>query len=447
MIIILSDDQGYGDLGRHGNPVLRTPNLDRLYDESVHFTNFHVSPTCSPTRAALMTGKHEFKSGVTHTILGRERLSLNATTLAQRLKSAGYATAMFGKWHLGAEGEYRPERRGFDIALTREGVTDAPKKGHWNPTLMLNGEERPYEGFRTDIFFQEATRWMKEHAQGPFFCYIPTYSAHVPHDAPPEFIEPYKADKPSSKFFGMLANIDDNVGRLLRKLSEWSIAENTIVIYMNDNGGTAGVGTYNAGMRGCKATAWRGGTRAMSLWHWPGHFTPGDIDRLTGHVDVMPTLLELAGAPPLAADDVDGISLASLLRDQQSPWPNRMLFTHVGRWPDGEAAEHKYAFAGVLWNNLRLIRSETCGNVECQGECRVFQGVIDGTTPISSRKNDFHYGVTERGVWSLYDIQNDPGENHDLSKEQPEVVQQLSAAFETWWKDVQPCLINDQAGQ
>ena len=386
-------------------------------------------------------------ASLTYTLGDRSRLSLEPVTLAEKLKAAGYATGMFGKWHLGEEGAYRAENRGFDVALTREGVPNRPKKDHWDPRLMLNGEERQYEGFRTDIFFQEATSWIEKQGDHPFFCYIPTYSAHVPHDAPPEFVEPYinENQKGLAKFLGMLANIDHNVGLLLGKLDEWGIADNTIVIYMNDNGGTAGIGRHNAGMRGCKATAWRGGTRAMSLWHWPGHFIPGDADPLTGHVDVMPTLLELAGASSLIPDEIDGLSLVPLLGDHQAAWPNRMLFSHLGRWPDGEAAKHKYAFAGVLWGDLHLVRSETCGNPECKGECRVFQGVIDGTSPISARRNDYHYRVTERGHWSLFDLKNDPGERRDLASEQPEVVQQLSAAFETWWTDIQPHLINERS--
>ncbi|VGO18727.1 arylsulfatase [Pontiella sulfatireligans] len=442
IIFILSDDQGYGDLGRHGHPTLKTPNLDRMYDQSVRFTNFHVSPTCAPSRAAFMTGKHEFKSGVTYTMGKRSRMSLESVTLAEQLKQAGYATGMFGKWHLGEDGPYRPENRGFDVALTREGVPNRPRMDHWDPRMMLNGEERQYKGFRTDIFFGEATSWIKEQGGQPFFCYIPTYSAHVPHDAPSEFIEPYKDEPSGAKYLAMLANIDHNVGLLLGKLDEWGIAENTIVIYMNDNGGT-GIGRYNAGMRGGKATVWRGGTRAMSLWCWPGRFVPGDVNPLTGHVDLMPTLLELAGAPSLTPADIDGLSLVPLLKDHQAEWPKRMLFTHMGRWPDGEADKHKYAFAGVLYGDLHLVRSETCGNPSCQGECRVFQKIIDGTTPVSDRKNDFHYRVLERGHWGLYDLKNDPAERHDLAKEQPEVVQQLTASFEKWWTDVQPNLINE----
>lgn len=442
IVFILSDDQGYGDLGRHGHPTLKTPNLDRMYDQSVRFTNFHVSPTCSPTRAALMTGKHEFKSGVTYTLGDRSRMSLESVTLAEKLKAAGYATGLFGKWHLGEEGAYRAENRGFDVALTREGVPNRPKKDHWNPRLMLNGEERQYKGFRTDIFFREATNWIIEQKDQPFFCFIPTYSAHVPHDAPPEFIEPYKDQKSGAKYLAMLANIDHNVGNLFQSLEELGIADHTIVIYMNDNGGT-GIGMYNAGMRGGKATPWRGGTRAMSLWRWPGQFVPGDVDPLTGHVDVMPTLLELAGASSLIPEGIDGRSMVPLLKNHQAAWPKRMLFSHMGRWPDGEAIRHKYVFAGVYQGDLHLVRSETCGNPKCPGECRVFQGVIDGTTKISDRKNDFHYRVLKRGHWGLYDLKNDPGECHDLSKTRPEVVRQLSAAFEKWWADVQPCLINE----
>lgn len=436
VIIILSDDQGYGDLGRHGHPILKTPNLDKFYDESVRFTRFHVSPTCAPTRAALMTGKHEFWSGVTHTVWDRERLSLQSVTLASHLKAAGYTTGIFGKWHLGREGEYRPENRGFDVALTKEGASNDPAPGHWNPNLMLNGIESRYEGFRTDIFFNEATKWISRQKDKPFFCYIPTYTPHGPCDAPQEFIEPYK-EHGSKKYWGGEANIDWNVGKLMEKLIELGIDDNTLVIYMNDNGGT-NVNVYNAGMRGKKATVWPGGTRAMSLWRWPGHFTPGDVDKLSGHIDVMPTIAELAGVPIPDSYQVEGRSLLPLLKDTGADFPDRIMIRHVGRWPNGEVEKHKYIGAGIWWKNYLLIRTEVCGNTDCKGECHAFNKAAKG-----GGSNGFNRATTTPGQWSLFDIDMDPKAMNNLSEEHAHVVLELSAYFETWWVGVQPKLIND----
>lgn len=436
VIIILSDDQGYGDLGRHGHPILKTPNLDKFYDESVRFTKFHVSPTCAPTRAALMTGKHEFRSGVTHTLDNRIKLNLQSTTLATHLKAAGYTTGHFGKWHLGQDGKYRPENRGFDVSLTKEGATNNPNAGHWNPNLMLNGVEKNYKGFRTNIFFDEASKWIGKQKDKPFFCYLPTYTPHGPCDAPEEFIEPYKKYG-SKKYWAGEANIDWNVGKLMKKLKEWGIDDNTLVIYMNDNGGTH-VDDYNAGMRGKKATVWLGGTRAMSMWHWPAQFIPGNVDKLCSHTDVMPTLAELAGAPIPESYHVEGQSLLPLLKDANADFPDRTIIKHLGRWPNGEIEKHKYIGASVLYKNFRLLRTEVCENVDCNGECHAFyKAQKDGGS------NAFHRATTH-GEWFLYDVDKDPKAMKDLSKEKPELVQKMSGQFENWWIDIQPYLINDK---
>lgn len=285
IIFLLTDDQGYGDLSCTGNPILKTPNMDRLHDEGVRFTDFHVSPTCAPTRSALMTGRHEFRNGVTHTILERERLTLKATTLAQVLKRAGYTTGIFGKWHLGDENAYQPGRRGFDEVFIHGGggigqtypgsCGDAPGNTYFNPAILHNGIFEKTEGYCTDIFYAQAIRWIDARRGGkkPFFAYIPCNAPHEPLQVRPEDEARYAgkvADPNAAKFFGMVANIDDNIGRLLGKLKEWGIERDTLVVFMNGNGGTGGVKIYNAGMRGQKVTAFLGGTRAASFWRWPG---------------------------------------------------------------------------------------------------------------------------------------------------------------------------------
>jgi arylsulfatase A-like enzyme len=427
IVFILTDDQGYGDLSCHGNPVLKTPHLDRLYQEGIRFADFHNSPTCSPTRSALITGRHEFRNGVTHTILERERLTLKATTIAQVLKSAGYTTGVFGKWHLGDEAEYQPNRRGFDevfihgaggIGQTYAGSCgDAPGNTYFHPAILHNGTFEKTQGYCTDVFFGQALRWLETvKGRQPFYAYITPNAPHGPLQVRPEDEARYAGQVPENvaKFFGMIANIDDNVGRLLAKLAEWGIERDTLVIFMNDNGGTVGVKLHNAGMRGTKGTPWLGGTRAASFWRWPGTLRPATADKLTGHVDFFPTLAELAGVQ--LSDDlrqqVEGRSLVPLFQDPQAAWPDRILVTHVGRWPKGEPpTNYKYTQCSVRNTRYHLV----------------------STGP----KNEKH--------WQLFDVKADPGEQTDIAAEHPEVVRELDAAYDQWWASVQPQLVNEDA--
>src|SRR4051812_48427128 len=224
IILVMTDDQGYGDLGWTGNPVVRTPNIDRFATEAVRFTDFHVSPTCAPTRSALMTGRHEFKNGVTHTINERERMTLEATTIAEVFKKAGYATGIFGKWHLGDQPEYQPGRRGFDEVFIHGGggigqtypgsCGDAPGNSYFNPTIMHNGKFERTQGYCTDVFFGQAAKWIEARAKSkkPFFAYIAPNAAHAPLDCPEEYSRRYagKVLTMAAKFFGMIENIDDD---------------------------------------------------------------------------------------------------------------------------------------------------------------------------------------------------------------------------------------------
>ena len=427
IIFILTDDQGYGDISAHGNPVLKTPNLDRLHGESVRFTDFHVSPTCAPTRSALLTGRHEFRNGVTHTVEERERLAPDAVTLAQVLRRAGYATGIFGKWHLGDEPAYQPGKRGFDetfihgaggIGQSYAGSCgDAPGNTYFDPLILHNGGFVRTRGFCTDIFFAHAIEWMDEQldAHIPFVAWIATNAPHEPLSCPPEYERPYAGRVPAkvATFFGMIANIDENVGRVLAKLEEWGIAEKTLVIFMNDNGGTNGVGVWNAGMRGQKVTPWLGGTRAASFWRWPGTLTPGDRPQLAAHIDFFPTLAEIAGAELGEKEraQIEGRSLAPLLRDPAAAWPERTLFTHVGRWKHGGAAGAKYLNCAVRTPRWHLV------NVDAKAV----------------------------KAWQLFDVQADPGEQRDVAAEHAEVVRDLDAAYDRWWDSVQPQLVNENA--
>ena len=439
IIFVITDDQGYGDLSCHGNPILKTPNLDRLWAEGVRFTDFHVSPTCSPTRSALMTGRHEFRNGVTHTILERERLTLSATTLAQVLKSAGYQTGIFGKWHLGDEAEYQPDRRGFDevfihgaggIGQTYEGSCgDAPGNSYFNPAILHNGRFEKTEGYCTDVFFRQALKWIESaKGQAPFFAYIATNAPHGPLDAKPEdearYTEkvaswPGSQGKPASnqdlaKFYGMIANIDDNVGLLLNRIKDLGLESETLVIFMNDNGGTVGTRVFNAGMRGTKGTPWLGGTRAASFWRWPGTIHPASVDRLAAHIDIFPTLAELAGAK-LSVDvksQIEGRSLTPLLNNPQAEWADRTLFTHVGRWEKGSDPNlSKYTQCGVRTTRWHLV------------------------------------SVAKPGArqWQLFDLSVDPAEKNDVLSEHPDIVARLDQSYGQWWDSVQPAFVNEKA--
>ncbi len=421
IVFIITDDQGYGDLSCHGNPILKTPHIDKLHARSVRFTDFHVSPTCAPTRASLMTGRHEFKSGVTHTINERERLGLQAFTLAQLLKSVGYRTGIFGKWHLGDEDAYQPGKRGFDevfihgaggIGQTYPGSCgDAPKNSYFNPAILHNNVFVKTQGYCTDVFFKQATAWLdaKRKEKEPFLCWIATNAPHAPLDVPKEYEAKYTGKVPEkvAKFYGMIANIDDNVGKLLAQLEAWGVLDDTLIVFMTDNGGTAGVQTYNAGMRGPKGTPYQGGTRVPFFVSWPKHLKPGDCSRLAAHLDVFPTFAELAGAKIPDTVKLDGRSLASLLQNPGAEWADRMLFTHVGRWEKGKSAAAQYAKCAVRNARFRLVR--------------------------------------QSGEWELHDIQNDPGEKVNVLAQHPQAFAEMKGAYDRWWQEVTPLLVNEDA--
>ena len=422
IVLVMPDDIGYGDYACLGNPVIHTPTVDAFKKESLLFTYFHVSPTCAPCRSSLMSGRHEFKNGVTHTILERERMSLRTFTMAQMLKSAGYTTGVFGKWHLGDEEPYRPENRGFDevyihgaggIGQTYPGSCgDAPGNTNIDPALWHNGKFEKTKGYCTDLFFAQAIKWMDGQRAGkrPFFAYITPNAAHAPLVVPEEYYRQYLG-KPgmteqTAKFFGMIENIDTNFGKLLGKLKEWGIADNTLVIYFSgDNGGTAGVQVFNAGLHGGKGTPYQGGTRAACFLRWPGKIQGGvECDALTAHIDLFPTFAELVGATlsDEVKKQVEGRSLVPLLKNPKAEWADRTLVTHVGRWAKGQAAQSKYTGCAIQNSRFTLVNNQ-----------------------------------------ELYDLKADPGETKNVSADHPDVVAQLRTAYDQWWSDVQPLLVNE----
>lgn len=448
VILLLIDDMGYGDVAAHGNPMLKTPNFDKLHEQSARFTNFAVSPSCAPTRAALLTGKHEFRSGTVHTIKAMRNVNLSSTMLAELFKAGGYRTALIGKWHLGLDGSYHPGKRGFDETL--HCIDDNYKKTHFNPALVKNGVAKKYKGYRTDIFFDAAMDFIARHREEPFFLYLATHSPHSPHKVAARYSKPYEAFKESYEgkkfgtgFFGMVANIDKNLGRLMGRLTELDLDDNTLLIAINDNGGTGGVDVFNDGRRGVKGTIWSGGTRAYSFWKWGKRFVPGTRPQMTGHVDVLPTLAELCKLeiPADLQSQLEGDSLRPLLEDPAVRLDaNRMQVHHVGRWDTPESwRAHKYSKASVRWKSYSLVRTDRCGNNKCK-RCEAIDAIPAGERRPSYTTNPEHHAAVPQGRWALFDLTTDSLEKGDISADHPEVVNKMSAHYEAWWKKVEPVL-------
>lgn len=414
IVFIMSDDQGYGEMSCHGNPILRTPHLDRLHSQSLRFTQYHVSPTCAPTRSALLTGRHEFRNGVTHTIFERERLRLDAVTLAEVLRSVGYTTGIFGKWHLGDEDAYLPERRGFDRVLIHGGggigqtfpgsCGDAPDNPYHDPVLWNGHRFEKTRGYCTDVFFDRAGDWIADcHAQSkPFFAMVTPNAPHDPFVIPSEtWAAPYRDRGLSTNavaYYSMIAHLDAALGRLMARLDATGASRDTLVIFQTDNGHSVDR-IFNAGMRGMKGTPYEGGIRVPAFWRWPGRLPAGtDCAALTAHVDVFPTLATLAGADLSRwPSQVEGRSLLPLLEDPRAPWADRLLVTHFGRWEYGEAAAARYRLCAIRDARFKLVNHR-----------------------------------------ELYDLEADPGEREDLATRHPGIVARLRTAYDAWWDEVLP---------
>lgn len=405
VIIVLADDQGMGDFSCYGNPVLKTPNLDRLREQCVRFTDFHVTPMCTPTRGELLTGQDAVRNGATSVTGGRSFIRPGIPTMPEMFAVAGYRTGLFGKWHLGDNYPHRPTDRGFQKAVhvLGWGFTSAPEFSNtlWDGRYFDNGVEKRFKGYCTDFWFDQAKAWMKERkdANEPFLCYLPLNAAHIPLDADKKYTAAYddlKLDVPEkyryggkgvAKFFGMIANMDENMAKLDAFLSETGLRENTILIFFTDNGGTAGVNVWNAGLRDGKTTFYEGGHR-VPLWiRWPqGKLgEPRDIATTTQVQDVLPTLLELCDVKPAAKAKFDGTSLADVLRGK-GKLPDRKFVVQYSR-----AKLEKWESA-VVWNQWRLVHGK-----------------------------------------ELYDVNADRAQTNDVAEKRPEIVAELRAHYEKWW--------------
>lgn len=445
IILVITDDQGFPALGAHGHPWLKTPNLDRLHGQSTRFSRFLVAPTCAPTRSAIMTGRHPEKNGVTHTILERERMTLAATILPQVLKTAGYTSGIFGKWHLGDEREYQPDQRGFDETFIHGGggigqsydcsCADAPNNSYLNPVIRHNGSFVRTDGFCTDVFFSAALTWIEEKANGrePFFAYIATNAPHGPFIAPAEnakrFID-LGFGEAQAGFYGMIENIDENVGLLLDKLDEMKITENTLVIFMSDNGMTGGgsgrpgedLATgypfYNAGMKGLKGSTDEGGARVPFFVRWPGRIEAGcEIDRIAAHIDILPTFAALAGAT-LPVGQVEGRSLLPLLENGEDEWEDRFLFNHVCRWPTGaKPDDFKEVNFSVRDQRWRYVGARAGGG----------KAKANNAGP------------------ALFDMEADSAQTTNVLAAHPEVGAKMVAAYDRYWNEARPLMVNEEA--
>lgn len=406
VIVILTDDQGYGDLSCHGNPALKTPNLDRLHGESVRLTDFHVTPMCTPTRGQLMSGRTALANGAMNVSSGRTMLRRDVPTMAQAFAAGGYRTGQFGKWHLGDVYPFRPQDRGFHESVFFPSSHIGSAADFWNNDYFddvyeHNGTRRRFSGYCTDVFFDQAMTWMRAciAKKEPFFTYIATNAPHGPLFVPDRYRDPYRQlPRPAASFFAMIANIDENVGKLEAMLDETGQRRDTIVVFLTDNGGTAGVRVFNAGMRGQKVTLYEGGHRVPCFIRWPagGLRAPGDVGELTSCLDVLPTLIDLCGLPPLPGASLEGLSLARLLRGEERALRDRTLFIQFSRMDRPEPARGD---ACVLWRRWRLV------------------------------------GGTE-----LYDLGTDPAQTKDIASSHPEVVRKLSDAYDVWWAGVEPQL-------
>ena len=428
VIIVMPDDMGYGDLGATGNSVIRTPHLDRLAKESAELTNFYVSPVCSPTRASLMTGRYNQRTRCIDTFKGRSMMEPEEVTIAEVLQEAGYATGIFGKWHLGDNYPMRPQDQGFDEVLVHRGGGLAQpsepienEQRYTDAILFRNGEQVQTKGYCTDVYFDEAIEFMKKSQaeEKPFFVYLPPNAPHGPyHDVPEDLLKYYQSIDLSpilngnegekhqdtvARVFAMVENIDQNMGKLDAFLEESGLKDDTLVMFFTDNG--PNTMRYVGRFRGMKTHVHDGGIHTMFYARWPKQIPAGKkSDRIAAHIDILPTVLEAAGVPIPEDLKIDGTTVLPLLDERKVRWADRPLFLQSHRG-DEPLAFHHFAMRTQDW---KLVRPTGFG-----------KETADEETP-----------------FELYRISDDEGEAKDLSKEEPEKLAEMKAAYQAWLKDV-----------
>ena len=425
VIIVMTDDQGYPELSVHGNPILKTPHLDRLHGESLRLEDYHVSPMCAPTRGQLMTGLDAARNGAINVSSGRALLRPELSTMANFFGDAGYKTGLFGKWHLGANYPFRPEDRGFDETVWFPSshigsVPDYWGNDYFDDTYVNNGKWKQYKGYCTDVFFEEGISFMKKAADdgNPFLAIIMPNTPHGPLVAKDEDEEaiaeilalPRFADMDSdlktrlADYLGMIRNIDTNIGAMMKFLDDEGLRDDTIVIFQTDNGSTHGPRYYNAGMRGQKTELWEGGHRVPCFISWPNGdlMDPQDIHGLTQVQDMLPTLLDLCDIPNDAK--FDGMSLVSILRGKAVVPEDRMLIINYSRMPNFVNYPTPFAqtlmqrsLGEVLWKRWRLLEDR-----------------------------------------ELYNLETDPLQQNNVIDKHPEVLRKMRGRLDDWWSDVGP---------
>lgn len=433
IILVITDDQGVGDFGFQGNPVIQTPHLDAMAAKSAQLSNFYVSPVCAPTRASLMTGRYNYRTRAIDTYIGRAMMEPDEITIAELLQANGYATGIFGKWHLGDNYPMRPQDQGFQKSLVHRGggigqPSDPPggEGKYTDPILFEDGVSKAMKGYCTDLYFDAALNWIDRRSKNqPFFAYIPTNAPHGPyHDVPQDLYDQYVAMDLShnlfpedvghplpdemnadrlARIFAMITNIDQNMGRLFERLESMGIAENTLVLFMVDNG--PNTRRYVGGYRGMKTDVYEGGIRSPLLAHWPSRLSPGVAsDRRAAHIDLTPTLLDAAGidAPEIAA--MDGRSLLPLLERSTNSWTDRPLViqTHRGDTPV------RYHHFAALTQNWKLLNSSGFGR----------DSLISDPS------------------FELYDLKNDPYEMENVASRYPDTLLYMIDAYDAWFDDV-----------
>jgi arylsulfatase A-like enzyme len=432
VILIMTDDQGYGDIGAHGNPIIKTPHLDQFAGESVEVDPFYVSPVCSPTRASLMTGRWSYRTGVTDTFGGRATMRSSETTLAEILREAGWRTGIFGKWHLGDCYPFRPMDQGFQESLVHRGGIlgagdDPPGTSYFNPILQHNGKPQPTKGYCADVFTDAAIEFIKSHRDEPFFAYIPYNTPHSPFQIAENYVTPYAklqlkpADFPAAadpvkisshtvSAYGMITNIDDNLGRLFRTIDDLGVRDNTMVIFLTDNGPN-GL-RYRAGFRKYKGSAYEGGIRTMFYVRWPAALkAEHKITQVCAHIDVLPTIAEACGVSLPEDLHIDGRSFLPLLKQQQVAWPDRNLYF---QWHRGQKPTPYLGFA------LRGPRYKLLHTGSSQ----------DGPTFTTPAR------VPQEIPFELYDLQTDPYETQDIAADHAEIVASMRADYDSWLAEV-----------
>ncbi|CAD76438.1 arylsulfatase A [Rhodopirellula baltica SH 1] len=416
VILVMTDDQGWAEVGFHGNEVLKTPNLDRFAAEGTELTNFYVSPMCTPTRSSLMTGRYHFRTGAHDTYIGRSNMNPEETTIAEVFAGAGYRTGIFGKWHLGENFPMRAEDQGFQKVVVHGGggigqFADYPGNTYWDPTLQYNDSFKKAKGYCTDVFIDESIQFMKDSGEQPFFCYLPLNVPHSPFDVADEFRADYDnqnlADPDGRKWvapiYGMITQFDGAFGRLLEAVEDMGQRENTIILFMSDNGPNS---TYfTAGLRAKKGSVYENGIRSPFVIQWPKTLQGGrKFDTPAMHIDLLPTLADACGIGLPADLQVDGKSILGLLHGETQGFQQRYLFM-----------QHNRANVPPKYEN-------------CMARRGPWKVVGDGGEPTG---------------FELYNIEQDPGETRDLADKHPEIVKAFVREYEAWFDDVTTQLRRD----